>query len=390
MSRIDPECFSQLNAGDATVCTACFTDRDIKAQIRRNGEPGFCDYCGRNRPSTQLLSEIGEFIAERLSTFYGRAVDQLPYDSREGGFQAWHVDTHDLLFGTVGLELPNDRNERLCYDLIDEIGDDTWCDYDWLTLEYDQSLESSWAMYCEAVKSQRRFFFHRIGEQPGNHPDERSIGQFLYELAGLIDKLGVIETCAPGYTLYRARVRDTRKRFRTASELGPPPSKFATQSNRMNPPGIPMFYGAETKKLAIAENRASKVSIGRFETNQEIRLIDLAFLPSPPGFFSEATRTERQGRAFLDRLSALIAEPVARDDRVHIDYIPTQIIAEFFRDHEFEGGRIDGVRYVSATGQAGANVVLFATQSSLFDGNAANIDSSLRWLRLISVSHKNA
>ena len=74
-----------------------------------------------------------------------------------------------------------------------------------------------------------------------------------------------------------------------------------------------------------------------------------------------------------------------------MDYIPTQVFTEFLRDYPFRGGRIDGLRYRSATGQKGANVVLFAgpkdvegaTQNDVFAG------AQEKWLRLADVRHKS-
>jgi hypothetical protein len=331
--------------------------------------------------------DVASFIEGRMEEFYGRAVEQLPYESREGGYQGgWHTDTNDLLFGTVGLSLPKDENGELAQALIGEIGDDEWCDYDWLTLNLDESLQYGWSDFCANVKHNRRFFFHKLGGDDSGHPDDRSFFALLFEIVKLVDDLGLIKTIPAGYSLYRARPRASASaKHRSAKELGPPPEDAATQTNRMNPPGIPMFYGAETAELAVAEIRNSLFSIGRFKTNRTMRILDLAELPKVPGFFSSASQRERWGLSFLREFSQLISEPVDRDDRTHVDYIPTQVFTEFLRDFAFNQGVIDGVRYNSATGLPKANVVLFATSENVQDKHApAEPDE---WLRLVSVKH---
>jgi len=330
------------------------------------------------------------FIAQRMGTFYGRAVEQLPYESSEGGYQGWHTDTEDLLLGTIGLALPRDDDSSLQEAILGEIGDDAWCDYDWLVLEIDESLHFNWQRFCDTVKHSRRFFFQQIGGEDRHDPDERPLQRFLLDLGNLIDDLGLTRARPKGYTLYRARGRKPGVKFKTAAELGPPPAKVATQSNRMNPPGIPMFYAAESQPLACAEGRQSLLSIGRFATERPLRLLDLATLPAIPGFFSRATRRELQDLKFLHAFADLIAEPIVGDDRTHIDYIPTQVLTEFLRDFHFSEGPIDGVRYRSATGTPGANVVLFAGQADVCDAPvppSSKDKRSMPWLRLASVRH---
>ncbi|OYW82154.1 MAG: hypothetical protein B7Z26_03880 [Asticcacaulis sp. 32-58-5] len=157
----------------------------------------------------------------------------------------------------------------------------------------------------------------------------------------------------------------------------------------MNPPGIPMFYGADNAELATAETRGKAVSVGKFVTTRETRILDLASMPAVPGFFSEASREERYALSFLHDFAKVIIQPVARDNRTHIDYIPTQVFTEYLRDYPFADGNIDGVRYRSATGEAGTNVVMFATQGNLVDGAAEDAfdQDDAAWLMLVAVEH---
>jgi HEPN superfamily RES-like protein len=113
MSRMDPECFAAYQNNDERVCSACFEDEDLKIIIRRSGGPRGCDFCGRKDAPTAPFDELAEHIVERLNAFYGKAADQLPYESREGGYMGWHVDTYDLLMDKVGLSLPRDDDGRL-------------------------------------------------------------------------------------------------------------------------------------------------------------------------------------------------------------------------------------------------------------------------------------
>lgn len=392
MSGVDPECHPQPSEhADDQVCARCFDDKDLSELIEGIDEPPGCDFCGEADAPTARFEDVADHIRERLHEFYGMAADQLPYESREGGYQGWHTSTWELLVEDVGLGLPRDDSDTLLDALVGAIGDEVWSEYDWLSLEPDDSLKSSWEAFCDLVKHSRRFFFHDLGGDDG-HPDERSPAQFFRQLGRHIDEQGLIRVEDAGYRLFRARVRTGGERHETAAALGPPPSEFATQSNRMNPPGISMFYGADDPALATAETRGQAVSIGTFEATRPLRLLDLADMPEVPGFFSTADRMRIFTLSFLRDFADLIIQPVPRNDRTQIDYIPTQVFTEFLRDYPFEGGSIDGVRYRSATGQAGQNVVLFATPDDVVDGSP---DPEFggppeRWLRLVDVEHRDA
>jgi hypothetical protein len=320
---------------------------------------------------------------------YGRAVDQLPYESAEGGYLGWHTDTTDLLFDVIGLDLPRDDDGLLRDALLNEIADEVWCEHDWLALDHDNSLRSSWEEFCDIVKHKRRFFFHHVGTTEDYHPDSRSPLQILGQVCRLVEDQGLIKTVAAGFKLYRARHRAAGARHTTAAAFGPPPPDIATQSNRMNPPGIPMFYGADNSALAVAEIRDGMASIGTFASLRPVRILDLADLPPVPGFFSLAARLERLTLGFLHQFAEMIVQPVARDDRAHIEYLPTQVFTEYLRDFPFVGGRIDGLRYRSATGTAGTNVVLFAgpddVEGAVVRENAWT--ATKPWLKLTRVRH---
>lgn len=393
MSLIDPECHPQpSDRADDPVCVECFGDADLRDFVEAyDGEAG-CDFCGGDDAVTAPFGDVASHINERLCTFYGKAVDQLPYESREGGYQGWNTSTYELLTEDVELDLPRDEDDELLQALIDEIGEDAWSEYDWLSLEPDESMISSWGTFCGVVKHDRRFFFHNFGAQDYGHPDERSPAQFLTELGQHIEECGRVRTEPAGYRLYRARVRADGEQHVSAAALGPPPAEAALQSNRMNPPGIPMFYGADDPSLATAETRAQAVSVGTFETTRPIRVLDLADLPDVPGFFSNADRTRIFTLSFLTAFSDLIIQPVERNDRTQIDYIPTQVFTEFLRDYPFGGGHIDGIRYRSATGHAGRNVVLFAGPGQVEGAGAEPefLRSDAPWLRLAGVEQRDA
>lgn len=389
MSLVDPECYPELHGDDRRVCAGCFDDGDLKMMIREAGTYGPCEFCGTRRAKTVELSYVTQHISERANTFYGKAVEQLPYESAEGGYQGNNFDTYELLTEEIEIELPRDDG-NLLDAIVDDLGDDQWCAYDWTQLEIDESLAYSWRRFSETVKHERRFFFQGSARR-GGPPDDRSPIQFFHELRDLLERLGRVRTYPPGLGLFRARPRNAGVRYNTPADLGPPPAKFALQANRMNPPGIPMFYGADSERLAIAEVRNERVTLARFETTRPIRVIDLVDLPPVPGFFSAASRGRIQRLAFLREFAEEISLPVPRDERVHVEYLPTQVFTEFLRDARFGDGLVDGIRYPSATPTSGANLVLFATQGDVVDAVEPDpwpFGERDPWLRLTRVTQK--
>ena len=71
---------------------------------------------------------------------------------------------------------------------------------------------------------------------------------------------------------------------------------------------------------------------------------------------------------FLGGFARDIAKPIVRDERVHQEYVPTQVVTEFIRFVLRPVG--DGVAYASARVD-GTNLVLFASQEDCLGGDGA-------------------
>lgn len=344
------------------VCSSCFSDEDLRAWIRSRGGPRGCDACRKHDSPTCDFEELCEYIQSCLEQYWSYADDHLPYESAEGGFQGATWETYDLLFEETGLWLPRNGSESLRGALLSGLPDRLWCEYDWLSLDLDDALRTSWQEFCETVKYRRRFFFHATGV---NDRDSYTPASLLEEIARLSDRMGLVTHLSPGTKFWRARPDITPGTKCSAADFGPPPLKFALQSNRMNPPGIPMMYVASTARTALLETRAKACRIGQWEVVTALRVLDLRRLPGIPGYFSTAKRNRRLALRFLSLFAADIMTPVARDQRIHVDYLPSQVVTEYLRDYEFKGGKVDGISYGSTVHPAGWNVALFVGPEQL-------------------------
>ena len=126
---------------------------------------------------------------------------------------------------------------------------------------------------------------------------------------------------------------------------------------RANPKGIPVLYLSTRKKTAMSEVRpwlGSLVSCAHFTTTRDLKIVDFS-IHHDSGFvlyFSEPDASKRE-EAIWRQIDRAFSEPtMAADDTA--DYVPTQVIAELFRNEGY-----DGIAYKSAFGKKGYNVVLF-------------------------------
>jgi hypothetical protein len=193
----------------------------------------------------------------------------------------------------------------------------------------------------------------------------------------MLDALGelflnfeLISEVPTGTEFVRARIVTPGERPSTAAELGTAPRKHAVNPNRMSPAGIPMFYAAYDEATAVLEtyqpsndvNQDQEIVLARFRTERALRVIDLTSLPAMPSNFDRENREKRQPIAFLRDFECDLTQPVARDNRAHLEYVPTQVVTEFVR-HRLKGAlgeRLDGILYRSSHAPAAMAAVIFA------------------------------
>lgn len=308
-----------------------FGHPDRRAKPPRVGHPG-CDLYAA-LPTRSAPSRSAE-TAVTMAEMAGHVAETLGHDGPKRG---------------VGHDHRNHRSR--CRN-----GRSRWAEIrNWGTLDRDVALRTSWERFCETIKHKRRFFFHGEGR---DDRDSYTAASLLEAIAEIGETMGLIRDLQPGTRLWRARPDMHRGERGSARDFGPPPVQFALQSNRMNPPGIPMFYVASTAQTALRETRAAEARIGQWRVDRTLRVFDLRQMPDTPGIFSDAPRNHRLALRFLHLFARDIMTPVARDQRVHVDYLPSQVVTEFVRDYRFAAGKVDGIAYGS-TVHSGWNAALF-------------------------------
>lgn len=377
---------------DGDICSECVSEPFLAQWIDDNATATACRFCTR---------EGDEPIAASFDDFVGVVVGGIGFDwnhpdnegimyvGAEGGYQAAVSDIYDVL---DGYEISEDAD--VIGALIDSIDDNGWVERDYYIGDKSQRLSWGWESFKRVTKHQTRYLFL------SSKADDRSdlpASQMLDAIAGVIaadlEDFEFIKAVGQDTDLIRIRIGPSA--YATAGEIGSPPEEHALQSNRMSPAGVPMFYGAFDVDTAKAEtfhpvgHAGQTLSIGTFRPLRTLRVLDLADLPDIPSVFDTARHYLIHPLRFLHAFAKDIAKPIAHDGREHIEYVPTQIVTEYFRRvfQRTDKTGLDGLIYRSSRQPGGKAFVLFCENAQCVDPGAGNAPGDKPLLRLDEVVH---
>lgn len=380
------------------VCINCFTDPNIRAFINHYDE-GVCSYCESSAPVAPF-KDLMHFLLRGISEEYGEPAEEgvAWEDSKYIGVKIY--EAFELVHYELELEIVDDVLEE---EIIVALSSQFWCNKDPYALRKHEEMFVEWERFSNQVKHQVRYVFFKLKTRFGKGVfDQRYLNEpheILEYIANSCQNMNLFMDLPVGTGIYRVRVHNNDKDYTSAKELGTPPVEKAIYSNRMSPAGIPMFYGSDDEETAVAEaivNREARgyATIGVFTTTRVLRLLDLTALPDVPSLFDDNRRDMRGALKFLHDFLADFSSPISRDGGEHIEYVPTQIVTEYFRHIFIEN--IDGIIYPSSRRPTRNSFVLFL--ESYDCGSDADTDSkqdtTLRLLtsavRTIKLIQKNA
>ena len=370
--RIRPE-----GADERRVCSNCFGDPHLKSEIERQADSHTCDFCGANWEAVQAapLEGVVEYILQQIEIEYASADQSLPNDpeTKERMFPEDEFDTAELLENHIGLELPNDDGALMCH-LVETLPEQDWCLLNPLGTQEDEAISNSWDAFKQFIKHRRRFFFLAHGDRALEH--DITWGEAAYEIPELLERIatfamahGMLTTMPAGTAWIRCQELGEAESGFGARRMGPPPYDRATLPNRMSPAGVPMFYGAETRQTALAEvaENSGRFAAGRFAVQRDAIVFDVRTAPPVPSLFDPEHARDRSVAMFMHSFIADFRAPIDRKRLPHIDYLPTQIITEYFRTMVLvDDAPVDGIVYAS-TKDGGKAVVLFAENEDVVD-----------------------
>lgn len=380
------------SAADGDICSECVSDLFLAQWIDDNATGTACRFCGR---------EDDEPIAASFDDFVGVVVGGIGFDwnhpdnegimyvSAEGGFQAAVSDIYDVL---DGYDISEDAD--VVEALIEAIDDNGWVERDYYIGDKSQRLSWGWESFKQVTKHQTRYLFLSPKADDGSDlPASKMLSAIAEVIAADLEDFDFVKTIGHDADLIRIRIGPAA--YATAGEIGSPPEERALQSNRMSPAGVPMFYGAFDVDTATEEtfdpvaHAGQTLSIGTFRALRDLRVLDLADLPDIPSVFDTDRHYLTHPLRFLHAFALDIAKPIAHDGREHIEYVPTQIVTEYFRRvfQDADKTRLDGLIYRSSRQPSGKAFVLFCDNAQCVDPGAKEAAWDKPLLRLEKVVH---
>jgi hypothetical protein len=384
MRRQDVES-DRSSALGAQVCNFCVRDAFLSRYIKKVGKATICDYCWATPKNADVrcipLGRLVRLIRDGITWAYNNQGELLDYEYRDLGWPTDGIvfDTYDLIVKEIGFE----ADEKVLHDIIEALPSSRWCQGDTQRAPND-ALSRSWNEFVDKVKYRTRYLFTipepddpksaHVG--PNSKEDKTWSGhvpayRMLDTIGRLANRMHLVRPLKTGTPIYRVRVESKNVALVGPKDLGPPSRDQATRPNRMSPAGIVMFYGALDRNTALVEtltpelDRGSNVWVARFETTRRLHVLDLSALPAMPSIFDPAHRCDRNAVQFLYSFVTDLKQPVRRNDE-HINYVPTQVVTEYFR-HRFRdivGRPLDGVLYPTSKREQGTACVLFIDGSN--------------------------
>ena len=355
------------SCGDLTVCSSCFGDVAIKQLIEDFGEQGACSYCSSNSKNVIDLNYVVRHIVESINHEWDDPANAgVGWESAEGGWLGVStLSTYELLTGELELDIKND-------DLLDDINssilNSEWCETSPYSGREDEILIYEWESFSDYVKYQSRYVIFKPDNTEFSYRQEIKPEQVLKSIGSFINRHELVKSIETTDKIYRVRIMEKSESITKPEDLCSPPKEHCTIANRMSPAGIAMFYGAFDIDTAIIETYepekiiTKKAICGIFNPIRTLTVIDLSAIPSVPSLFDEENRYDRDSLSFLNSFVKDFSKPIDRKDRAHVDYVPTQIVTEYFR-HVLtldSGQKIDGVIYPSSKSVGSNCIVLFA------------------------------
>ena len=347
------------------ICAWCVGNPWLTAQVEQQGHLSLCTYCCEMRRAVPLESLAGwthqvinahfrltpnhptepdEFITIAMGLDWERrGCSPTEVVAQEAGLAEEIADDVVRLlsglhtFGAVreGEEDPYDKYETR-YEAVGPNPDIFW---------------SLWNRVPNEIRHRARFF---------NADAEGVLDNIFGDLSTLRTEHGTLVIRDLGSSgqdtfIWRARTALSRENAESilespAQELGPPPREYAT-AGRMNPEGIPVFYGAMDLTTCIAEIRppvGSYVVAGRFKLLKAVRVLDMDLLQevyAEPNYFHPQYVDLSNRIAFLKQLVAELARPIMPGDETK-EYLATQIVAEYLAQKT--SPRLDGILFRSS------------------------------------------
>jgi RES domain/HEPN/RES N-terminal domain 1 len=368
----------------AFLCWECVGDEVLRQWIRHTGNKARCSFCGKSRIAA-ALPDVSRKIDGVIRSYYEIAKETAHFSPESDNPQYYaEGETAIEVIGQIALVEPDVStaiDEYLSGDEERAVRDGDEPFYDGAELNhirtYSDGFMDVWDHFEYRLKHEVRFF---------DDAGRKMLDSLIGDIGEMADGKAIVTIEPEGEwsTIFRARLVDDRSILEDvikepARHLGPPPPE-QVKAGRMNPAGIPAFYGAFAADVAVAEVRppvGGRVAVGKFKLLKSVKLLDMSVLPY--GFHNESIFSHRYDDArnkvsFLRRLHRRISRPVLPSDET-LAYLPTQAVAAYVSNVLNLDGVIYGSLQVGAEGDEFEPVSRDKCNVALF-GKAAKVQGA--------------
>ncbi|WP_218689584.1 HEPN-associated N-terminal domain-containing protein [Psychrobacter sp. BF1] len=361
----------QLSGLNKSICSYCVLDDSLSNLVAVNLSSNSCSYCGEENEEGYLIAAPYNVVMKRIYDsifqYYADAQDVgMPWVEKE-----WLVPETNMW--EILDEFDPGWSGEFCKDLIESSDASLYLvehvKNDWSIESSSSALSYGWSAFKNQVLHKTRYLFlsEPEDELSSGRPDYIPVSSMLGALGALCNTEKLVATIPVGTEFYRVRVnKQEGEEFKEFSDVGVPPEGKAN-AGRMNPAGISYFYLACDQGTAEKEviTDSKEWSIAKFKSIKDIQVIDFVDMPKIPSVFEPAKYDAKQNLSFLYSLVHDLTLPVTKDGREHVEYVPTQIVSEYFRFRfQTENAQpILGLRYRSVKNPAGINIAVFDSEN---------------------------
>ena len=357
----EPDPFIDDFDEDERVCLACLTDAGLRKAFGRSSdkEQNDCSFCGSEGRETVPALEIQALIKNRCLDGKNEAANELSYCTREGGYIGRTYESHEL-FESLTLHAVGDEFYAALEKKLNVWS--LFCNWDHDMPQPTEQWRYGWQGFVDTVKHKCRFFFGEHMHETRDEFDHTEISpnDFLRNhVPQGIERLQAVQTLPAGTIFYRCRISEPNTPVEDMSQIGPRPATDSENSNRFSPPGIVMFYAGDTQEISAVEVGwpdssscdGNVLHTGKLRTMTDLTVLDFTNLAYPAGNFDPDWLDDYHIAQFFREFIRDLSAPVL-DQRKPLDYVPTQVLCEYFRFYGAKSGgkwrKLDGIRYPSS------------------------------------------
>jgi hypothetical protein len=243
-----------------------FESLSLMKFVEARGDEGECDFCSSPDSQAVGLRDLFVEMSECIRHEYMPASisDDIPGPE-------WELDPTSLSSTELLSEFDDPLGEGELAETFCRAFDDDWILVGAMFGTHEDHLRWGWEGFVETVKSSSRFVFLHPAAGRTHEITEINTADMLDRLAQVIKNCGALILFPKGQPILRGRKHHPDAVLKSKDDLGAPPAGI-TPGRRMNPPGIPFFYGAHDERTALADPQAARDAAHKTHTRVQWRV----------------------------------------------------------------------------------------------------------------------